>query len=159
MFRPKSLFVETKGNIPSQEWMLQVLMGVKNGTLEPTPKGIYSDDNTTILDPEFVELISGYQKFFVTGTDVEGEVSIDDFAKKYAPLTIENFIKGNEVVKQKPQVTREKLEALTVTKIKEFVKAGLEAFQKAVDLRKKKTEMIDEILLFFGKESKDEFSN
>lgn len=150
MFRPKSLFVETKGNIPSQEWMLKVLTGVKLGTLEATEKGIWSDDDISILDPDYVELISGYQKYFVIGSEVEGEVSIDDFSKKYASLTVENFVRGNEVVKQKPQVTKDKLEALTIAKIKEFVKAGSEEFQDVVDLRKKKSEMIDEILIFFG---------
>lgn len=149
MFRPKSLFVETTGSVPSNEWMLKVLAGVKDGTLEPTASGIWSNDNIEILDPEHVELISGYQRYFVQGVDVVGEVSIDNFNEKYAPLTRENFGSG-KVVKQKPTVTKEKLEDLTVAEIKQFVNAGTKALQDAVHTSGKKAEMIAEILIFFN---------
>ena len=151
MYRPKALFVETVGNIPSQMWLVKVLTGVKKGTIEVTDKGIWSDDDISILDPEFVELVSGYQKYFVIGTDVVGEVDIDDITLKYAPLTRENFVKGVTVVKTKPDVTKEKLEDMTVKELKAFVNAGSEELKEAVHTSGKKAEIIDEILLFFGK--------
>ncbi len=150
MFRPKALFVETVGNIPSQGWMLKVLTGVKMGTIEVSEKGIWSDDDITILDPEFVELISGYQKYFAIGAEVDGEVDIDNFKLKYAPLSPENFKKGVTVSKTKPDVTMEKLEAMTVTKLKAFVNAGSKELQKAVHTSGKKAEIIKEILIFFN---------
>jgi len=132
--------------------LIKVLTGVKKGTLEPTPQGIWSDNDISILDPEYVELKRGYQKYFVIGEGIENEVSIDDFPLNYEPLTLENFTAENTIIKEKPQVTLEKLEALTIAKIKEFVRAGSDALQSAVNLKDKKSGMINDILFFFNGE-------
>ena len=159
MFRPKSLKIKRKKN-PTKVFMEKLLNGVDICVFEIVPNGIWCDnDDISLLDPSEVELINNYEKYFVIGTDVVGEVCIDDFSLKYASLTPDNFSSG-AVVKNAPVVTREKLEALTVVKLKEFVNAGSESFQDAVDLRLKKTDMIEEILVYFevgnkNKEKKD----
>jgi len=157
MFRPTSLFVKLKDVQPSNEWLLKFFANIRDNKVESTPNGIWCNDNVDILDPKYIELVSNYQRYFVQGEDVKGEVSIDNFNEKYAPLTPENFTTG-KVVKNKPQITKEKLAKLSATKIKNFVKAGSKEFQDAIDLRKKKDDMIDEILTYHGVNSgvKDE---
>jgi len=157
MFRPKAIFLKVKN--PSPEFLYRIFEAIQKGIAETVPAGLWVEDDISLMDYRYTELISGYQKYFVLGSEVEGEVSIDDFSMKYAPLTPENYSLG-KVIKTIPEVTREKLEAMTVTILKDFVKAGSEKLNDAIDLRLKKADMIDAILKFFGKgEIEDDTTN